>query len=405
MGLPAEKLKIDQDEILKPLDEQIVEEISSNHKKIDGLSEIGMKAKEQQQISKIRKNLQSSEHKNENNLAENPDTKATKDKYKIEYLEQNQDKLAEHLQELLNAYTSKSSTEDQAKLAISFEATIDYCIENGKAYAELIILKIIQGTAKGIIRNRHLSYYQKYINSLPALEYLYQTDLKDKSDFQKLASKFSGKAGLKKFKNFYWTKIMNNMMVQKRTDKSASRNTWDHDYAGEIIPAGNLETLKKFVNKKTLSTAIQNAYSGTIMNIEENVSNKKGLARAISSFVMVNGILDNTAYKDHDEYARWNNKWNKNIPRIANITNHPNMNMSNLRTTTIKALSPLDKVFFENIINVNEKSFEKLKKHLEKKYKIQIRSLDDAYDRLDDIISLILKKAGWFKRSGLRHLK
>jgi hypothetical protein len=338
---------------------------------------------------KIKKEL---DEKNES--PEDPQVKSAKEKYKTEYLDQNQEKLSQNLEDLINEYKKQKNPQKQAEVAVAFEATVEYCISKGKSTAETVMLSIIHGIAEGVIRRDHIQYYQKYSAKFPALNYILSQNFEDLKKLAKKFSKFD-----KSFLNFYWSEIVGHPDVKKAINKNADKKIWDHDYVSFAV-AGNAETIRQLIaqfsgHKDTTETAEyantsqENMFAGYLAYFNANKDKLKKdvnhFTAELPSFLIFRSTM-NTNSTD--------------IPRVAIGLFGREMTIHEIDQEIWKIITPFEKKLFKMLSDPNT-SFDKLQKYLSQKYKINVESMNDFYDKLDEIAQVIFpakKKWGLFGR-------
>ena len=364
-----------------------------------------LKTQEQQDKTKESEAQQSDQKE-----AEEIKNNLNKDPYQ-EFLEQNQEKLTDRLQELLNNYRNSSREDDVSKIKEEYETTIKYCIEKGKSTPENVMFYILTGVIDGVIDAEHLITFAEHADTLPILEYLFQDDNpqanyeKIKKIVRKNFTKSYTKAKINKdFKKFFWSTIVNDSNVQKKTDETVAKNLWDHDSMCTIAATGNTQTIRQLMIREDKNTeegqedtGIENTYAGIVMKLEEgrknalSRKNKKITAQDIARFLMADGILNGTAYRGNENYTRFDEDIKNAVPRMAQSTNHPNAMIADLREMIWKAITPFDKFLFTKLKDYNETDFPVIKKHLKKYgFKKEINSIDDVYNNLEKICEKVL---------------
>lgn len=338
---------------------------------------------------------------------EDPVVKTAKEKYRNEYLDTHHENLPEHLEELIKGYPSHGNPQSQAEKAVAFEATMDYCIENGRLKVETIMRAMLLGVAKGIIRHEHLGYYQRYINQFPPLEFLLDINQKD---FAKMAKDFQGSYGKKKFEDFYWEEILTDTRVTNRIKKSAPTGVWDHDAVAAIAPGGDAEVAKLISTRPEAQTSIENAYAGSLkwlrVNLKSSQKNAPQYVRnMLGFFLMSHGITSNRAYKNVEPIRGGkyilNDETRQEIPRMTNQLFGRKMNLGQIDDAIWSLIQPLEPTLF-TLLKKPDLHLEELQDYVQKKYNFQIASFDDFYDRIDEILKRVLPdqkaKKGFFAR-------
>ncbi|MFH0820750.1 MAG: hypothetical protein V1908_03165 [Candidatus Peregrinibacteria bacterium] len=329
--------------------------------------------------------------KPEDDFPEEAGVKAAKDKYWQGYLDQHQDALAENLATLIREFKPKSNSELRAKQAVAFEATVDYCIEHGKASAETIMLALIHGIVKGLVRQDHIPYYQKHCYRFPALEFLLSIDL---HEIQELARRFKDEKPTFNFHAFYWQDIVTHPRVVKRIQKSATDDQMDHDHAGEFLPGGNAETVKRALTKREgaeKTTMAENMYAGYSEMLRHNRNNREVFRQALKGFLIAHGIaMAKRAYvsgeKGQDKFVRFENV--HQIPRISSLFGKPKT-LAEIDKDIWAAIGSAERKLFRILKNPNG-SFAEVQKYLLKQYQLQVNSWDDFYDKIESVVEKII---------------
>lgn len=329
-----------------------------------------------------------------------------------------QDKLTDRLNELLSEARAGEKVDP-----ILFESIIEYCIKNGKSYAENIMFHLISGMAEGILGCDRGLALGDHLNLWPAIDWFptrqppYSTADWKKFCQQNFADSFKKGTVQADFKNFYWTEIQNSPPVVERVNKSVSERGWDHDWGRSIACLGNSNTAKRFLSgrsgqEETKPTAVQNAYVGAVQWIEENSKNpqfasKENFARMAGWVAMSEGILNSTAYRDKskDINTRANEAMDREVPREAIIGNHANSNTRQHRQMASKLLFLLDPQFF-GIFHGKEAITDEQKNALGaacKAYLVQaypelaeklaqVETIDQIFDRIDLIVTTMFER-------------
>lgn len=324
-----------------------------------------------------------------------------------------QDKLTDRLNELLAEHRAGERVDP-----ILFESIIEYCIKNGKSYAENIMFHLISGMATGLLGCDRGLALGDHLNLWPAIDWFptrqppYSTADWKKFAEQNFADSFKKGTVQADFKNFYWTEIQNTPQVIERVNKSVSERGWDHDWGRSIACLGNSNTAKRFLSgrsgqEETKPTAVQNAYVGAVQWIEENSANpqfasKENFARMAGWVTMSEGILNSTAYRDKskDINTRANEAMDRDVPREAGIGNHAGANTRQHRQMATRLLFLIDPQFF-GIFHGREAITDEQKNALGaacRNYLVQaypelaeqlstVETIDQIYDRIDLIIS------------------
>lgn len=333
-----------------------------------------------------------------------------------------QNSLTDRLDELLHQKRAGETIDP-----ILFESILEYCIENGKSYAENIFFHLISGMAEGLLTPERGLALGTLLNKWAAIDWF--TTLQppfSTADWRKFAEKNFGKSFKrgsitadgygKDFKNFFWTVVQNNNRVVERVKKSVSERDWDHDWGRSIACLGDANTAKRFYSSKggqeeTKATAVGNAYVGAVQFLEENVKNpqvkRSVLARQAGWIMMSEGNLDGTAYnrRENDVSTRANEAMNRDIPRESGVGNHAGLNTIGHRQITRDFLLLIDRDFFSMLIGVEARTEQqktelgiRARDFLIQKYgdfggnMAQVESVDQIYDRTDLIISTMFEQ-------------
>ncbi len=323
-----------------------------------------------------------------------------------------QDQVGSRLDQLLLKHKNGENVDPQ-----EYEAIIDYCIEDSKAYAEHVMFHIICGIASGLLSPDRGLAIDKDPNQWPATNWItaHKPPL-TQSDYKYYAENYfkddykNGKPG-DSFMDFYWTVLQNHPAIIERTRKSVSDRKWDHDWSRSIAPMGDSNTAKQFLSgrssqQETKDTAIENSISGAWMWLDKNikyidrVGGKKGFIRQISWLAMTDGILSSVAYQNVNTFARFGSILN-NKPREGSLSGNDWTTRSYLDSMR-NFLDHLDGTFFKMIRdektakeNPNEHA-SNIKDYLLKQYPSiateisKAQKLDDIFDKMDSIISAII---------------
>ena len=328
-----------------------------------------------------------------------------------------QDKLTDRLDQLL-----ARAREDEQIDPILYESIIEYCIKNGKSYAENVMFHLIVGMAEGLLAPDRGLALGKHLNLWPPIDWFssrqppYSTadwkwlcESNFKESFEKGSITVDGGAD---FKNWFWTEVQNTPAVVDRVKKSVGERGWDHDWGRSIACLGDADTAKRFLagrsgQQETKATAVGNAYVGAVQWLEENAKNpqfasKENFARMAGWVAMAEGVLDGTAYnrKESDISTRQNESMNSAKPREGGVGNHGDLTTKQHRDITLDFLYMIDGDFF-GILSGQECRDEEKKKelglqaagYLAQRYPslaaemADIQTIDQIYDRLDMIIS------------------
>lgn len=345
----------------------------------DETEEASAKKKDQTQADAIQKKLQETELF----------PQAAKDKYATEYLDYNQERLSQTLENLIKEYKACKKPEDRWEVSAGFETTVEYCINQGKSTAEKVMLSIIHGIAEGVIPKSHIQYYQKHADTFPPLNYVLSQNI---DEIKKLATKFSKYDDT--FQNFYWSEIINHQSVKDSVNKNAGKKLYDHDHIGAFAVAGNVETAKTIATEtdeleQSIPTAQENAYTGILAMLR---ANKKAVKKNPNEFTDMIGF-----------FLMFRTSMNidmNTIPRTAKSSLGKEMTMSQIDDEIWAVLMPLEKKLF-GMLRDPDMKFEDLQKYLKKKHKINVESMEAFYDGLNNIIQGIFpvkKKWSFFGR-------
>lgn len=334
-----------------------------------------------------------------------------------------QDKLTDQLDEMLIQHKTGEQVDP-----ILYESIMEYCIKNGKSYAENIMFHLISGMAAGLLAPDRGLALGDHLNVWPAVDWfssmsppMSQVDWKSlcmryfPNDFMKASITAEGFGN--EFKNFYWTTIQNNSKVIERVKKSVSERGWDHDWGRSIACLGDADTAKRFLSgrsgqQETKVTGVSNAYTGAVQWLEENArnpqyANKENFARMAGWIAMSEGILDGTAYNrgENDINTRSNEAMNQALPREAIFGNHGDLNTGQHREITQQFLFMIDANFF-TMLSGREARSDEQKKELgiqARDYLLQaypsltqdladVEVIDQIYNNLDLIIGTMFNK-------------
>lgn len=334
-----------------------------------------------------------------------------------------QDQVGSRLDQLLLKHRGGGDVDPQ-----EYEALIEYCISDAKAYAEQVMFHIIAGIASGLLSPDRGLALDKDPNQWPATNWiaahkppLTQKDYKYYVDtyFEK---EYKEGAPGEEFMDFYWTVIQNNSSVIERTRKSVSDRKWDHDWSRSIAPMGDASTAKQFFSgrssqQETKDTAVENSLCGAWMWLEKNAKHadkidaRKGFARQIAWLAMSDGILNRVAYQSNTTYARLNGSMLGNNPREGGL-NHGDWTTRTYLSNIRSFMDQIDPTFFQLIRNEQlAKSnasglMEAIKTHLSRYPGLageldSIQKLDDVFEKMDTIVAEIVSSvsANQFKRA------
>lgn len=328
-----------------------------------------------------------------------------------------QDKLTDRLDQLL-----AQARDGEQVDPVLYESILEYCIKNGKSYAENVMFHLIAGMADGILAADRGLALGKHLNIWPPIDWFpsrkppYSTadwkwlcETNFKESYEKGSITAEGGAD---FKNWYWTEVQNNSAVIERVQKSVGERSWDHDWGRGIACLGDADTAKRFLagrsgQQETKATAVGNAYVGAVQWLEENAKNpqfasKENFARMAGWIAMSEGILYGTAYnrKESDINTRQNESMNNSIPRESGVGNHTGFTTKQHREIAEEFLFMLDGPFFGMLSNqecredAQKKELgQRAAQYLAQRYPslagemAGVDTIDQIYDRLDLIIS------------------
>jgi len=342
-----------------------------------------------------------------------------KSKYNSEH-NRSADTLTQKLDDLLARHRDGEQIDP-----IEYESIIEYCLKNGKSYAENIMFHLIAGMGAGILPPDRGLALNENSNIWPALDYFlsfqppYTAD-----DFKRLcenefptafnAGSISDGSG-EDFMNWYWRVPQNDQSVIERVQKSVGERGWDHDWGRSIACLGSAQTAKQFLagrsgQQETKQTAVGNAYVGAVQWLEENAlrpefATKEKFAKIAGWIAMSEGILNGTAYNrsESDISTRQNETMNSTKPREAGVGRHGSADLRAHREITQQFLFEIDAGFFEFLNNASEARSKEKKQELGKtaaQYLTRrypglademqnIEEIDQIYERLDLIIDLM----------------
>jgi hypothetical protein len=347
-----------------------------------------------------------------------------KSKYESEH-DRSQDTLTAKLDDMLERHRNGENVDP-----MEYESIIEYCIKNGKSYAENVMFHLIMGMALGILAPDRGLALGKHLNAWPTIDWF--TSLQPpytKEDFENLCKRefsasyeehsLSGASGGRDFKNWFWRVPQNEQRVIERVQKSVNERGWDHDWARSIACLGSATTAKQFLSGRsgqieTKTTAIGNMYVGYIQWLEENAKNpefatKEKFAKIAASIAMSEGILNGTAYnrKDSDISARQDEAMNTASPRESGVGRHAGKSLRFHRDISSTYLYMIDQEFFGFLLDpTNREARDESKKkklgewaaqHLAKHYPElaaemkEVNTIDQIYDRMDLIINVMFE--------------
>ncbi|MFH0837751.1 MAG: hypothetical protein V1880_00595 [Patescibacteria group bacterium] len=329
-----------------------------------------------------------------------------------------QDKLTDRLNELLAEHRAGEHVDP-----ILYESILEYCIKNGKSYAENVMFHLISGMAEGLLGPDRGLALGTLLNTWPPIDWFptrqppYSTADWKKFCKRNFQDSFRKGSVQKDFKNFFWTEIQNSKPVIERVKKSVGERAWDHDWARSIACLGDSTTAKQFLSGRsgqieTKTTAVGNAYVGAVQWLEENARNpqfatRESFARMAGWVAMAEGMLDRTAYqsKDKDINTRASESMNRDLPRENGFGNHAGANTRQHRILASRILFLLDEGFF-SIFSGKEAVSDEQKKtlgvearnYLMQRYPsiaervAQVETIDQIYDRIDLIIGTMFEQ-------------
>lgn len=347
--------------------------------------------------------------------------KSEKSKYDSEH-NRSQDTLTEKMNDLMSLFEKGEKVDP-----IEYESIIEYCIKNGKSYAENVMFMLIVGMAKGLLPPDRGLALGEYLNNWPSIDWF--TSLKPpytKEDFEQLCkNEFKDSyenlnlsdGGGRDFKNWFWRVVQNTDRVIERVQKSVGERVWDHDWSRSIACLGSAQTAKQFLSgrsgqQETKHTAIGNAYVGAVQWLEENslkpeFASKKHFAKIAAWIAMSEGVLNGTAYnrKDADINTRQDEAMNTSTPREAGVGRHGTASLRAHRGITQNFLEYVDAGFFGELKGKEARSEDKKKElgqwaaqYLSAKYPAlagemeTVESIDQIYDRLDLITQVMFEQ-------------
>lgn len=343
----------------------------------------------------IRQNLRK-QPEEEQEFPEDPAVKAAKIKYQKEYLDLHHAELSGHLEGLIKDYSRQGNPEVQDEKTVFYEATLDYCIENGKLTAETIMHAIIQGIATGIIRPDHIGYYQRFMRQIPPLAYILN---KKPEEIMEMTRQFKGKIGNKNFQKFYWTEILTDPTVAAQIKKSASAREWDHDFIAEIAPGADQDVAKLIATRPNAQTAIENAFVGSLKWLQENLkaaqkNAPQNVRKQLACILTLHGAsIPDRAYQNVEpiEGGRFffDDTTRKDVPRMSASLLNREKNLGQINEAIWSLIRPLEPKLFDLLKKPNL-DLKELQDYVLKKYNLQINSFDDFYDNIDSILVQVL---------------
>jgi len=332
---------------------------------------------------------------------QDPAVKAAKDTYTSGYLESHQESLTSHLEELRKAYKKERKAEEQAKLEVAYEATLDFCIENGKSTVKEVTRAIVAGIGQGLISYNHLSYYQRYVNQIPPVEFWLG---KNEEELKQAAKDLDPINGEQHFRDHYWQVVLNDPKVRARTQKAVSENQWDHDFMAEIVAAGDANVSRIIATSSNSKTAIENAFVGSYESLYRNYKRNPNtepetLRRQLGSWLVLHGAsVQGRAYQNvvpiEGRRFTLNEATLVEVPRTSAQEFGSDLDMADINGSVWEMIKPLEPKLFALLQN-HDLQIGELQDYLQKTYKIQIDSFDDFYDGIEAILKHILpdKKA------------
>jgi hypothetical protein len=332
--------------------------------------------------------------------------------------ERMQDQLTGRLDYLLKKFVAGERVDP-----IMYESILEYCIINGKSYAEHIMFHLITAMARGLLTPDRGLGLSKHLNEWPSIEFFgAMKPHPSQKDFEKMCKDnfpddFEKGTTGNQFMNFYWTEIQNTPQVVDRVIKSVKDRKWDHDWSRAIACLGDAKTAKKFLSgrsgqEEAMSTAIANSYVGIVQFLEENASNPEAhnrdrFAKIAGYIAMSEGNLDRTAYfrGDSDITSREDEALNTRVPREAPVGNHGDWSLRQHRNKSTYYLDLIDPQFFSSLRKkvahtkedkqqLGEMARDILKAHYpgEADWDNMITNVDDVYDNMDLIVKIMFKE-------------
>ena len=272
-----------------------------------------------------------------------------------------------------------------------FEETIGVFVKNGQSEPVKILHWIFRGLARGLVLVEQLETYKSLVKFLPPLQYF--VECQENASLLEQTKKCA-KMDLSEFRRFYFKEILQNEGVVMATNEGASEQ-WDHDYVYEIAGAADMDKTKELLNKDKGPTKIENTYVGMAESLAANADSPQA-GRLIGYFLLMDGILSNKAYADEAQYVRFADP-SDNTPSLNSTPRmRPKETLGSVRNRVIGKLESLEPMFFSLLA---KGPFEKLQKYLVKKYKVNVSSQDQFYDRIMEIMEVIIKKAGFLRRA------
>ena len=291
-----------------------------------------------------------------------------KSKYNSEH-DRSQDTLTAKMDDMLARKRNGESVDP-----MEYESIIEYCINNGKSFAEAVMFHLMAGMAEGILAPDRGLALGKHLNLWPTIDYftsfqppLSTDDFYDlcKREFPKSFKEGSlvGESQGGDFKNWFWRVCQNDQKVIERVQKSVGERSWDHDWGRSIACLGSAQTAKQFLagrsgQQETKHTAVGNAYVGAVQWLEENAKNpefatKEKFAKIAGWIAMAEGVLNGTAYnrKESDISTRQDAAMNSATPREASVGRYAGKSLSFHRDITKEYLIMIDPGFFSIILD------------------------------------------------------
>lgn len=334
-------------------------------------------------------------------------------------LDRIQDQLTDRLDQLLARHKTGENVDPQ-----EYEGILEYCIKNGKSYAENIMFHLIMGIATGLLpQDRGLSL-DKHLNTWPATQWIYskKPPLTQKDYIYYAKTYFpeefeSGKINHEngKFMDFYWTMVQNDPMTIQRVRKSVGERSWDHDWGRSIACMGDANTAKRFLagrsgQQEAKDTGVENSYVGAWTWFQKNakypdrIDARKEFGRQIAWVAMADGIIGHVAYYSgsSDIYTRGNASMLNAVPREGGLSGHGEWVTRDYRDRIRRLIDRLDPEFFTIIRNEAAAKADKkalgarARDHLVNRYPSLAsevggaQDIDQIYDKMDAIVMVMI---------------
>lgn len=231
-----------------------------------------------------------------------------------------------------------------------YEALIEYAITNGRYNAEKTLFYLVAGMGMGILTPDRGEALDNKSSIFPALDWIsISSGCKTTDEWKNLCEKnFKNEFenGMlsdnnSKFKNFYFTTVVNSLGAQQRTIKSVSADKkWDPDWCRAIAPVSNAHVMR--IHMAGTSGRIQltekhaeNTIAGLLQWFEENAKNpagswKNNFMERMAAFTMSEAIYAGVAYSADKNFFRSKSIFS-NVPLEAGSTNHPDKTAGAMR--------------------------------------------------------------------------